>query len=215
MYGDGSQTRTFQYVSDVVEGLVRLMNSDYVLPVNMAGPDRHTIMDFAKIIQRLVGGTTSIVTKPARQDDPKQRQPDISRAVRYLGWQHKVPLEEGIKRTIKYYRSELQKPPTPVPREVTAPHSTRFRQKPPRLNSPNRVSPGEVSGFAVLCACYTVRPACRLHTRSLLVLCVCVGELSSPCDTRSVFRVSLRVAQWWRFETETGSRPGRQDESRD
>nr|KAG5699073.1 hypothetical protein BaRGS_017756 [Batillaria attramentaria] len=56
MYGDGSQTRTFQYVSDVVEGLVRLMNSDYVLPVNMAGPDRHTIMDFAKIIQRLVGG---------------------------------------------------------------------------------------------------------------------------------------------------------------
>ncbi|XP_033759789.1 LOW QUALITY PROTEIN: UDP-glucuronic acid decarboxylase 1-like [Pecten maximus] len=86
VYGDGNQTRSFQYVSDLVDGLVKLMNGNYSLPVNLGNPDEHTILDFAKIIKNLIGGESKIVHKPIMQDDPKKRKPDITKAREYLNW---------------------------------------------------------------------------------------------------------------------------------
>ncbi|KAL3847103.1 hypothetical protein ACJMK2_018033 [Sinanodonta woodiana] len=108
VYGEGKQTRSFQYVTDLVEGLVALMNSNYSQPVNLGNPDEHTIMDFADIIKRLVGGDSKVVNKPAMQDDPRKRKPDISRAKLYLNWEPKVQLEVGINKTIEYFRNELK-----------------------------------------------------------------------------------------------------------
>ncbi|KAK3610899.1 hypothetical protein CHS0354_000080 [Potamilus streckersoni] len=108
VYGEGTQTRSFQYVTDLVEGLVALMNSNYSQPVNLGNPDEHTIMDFADIIKRLVGGDSKVVNKPAMQDDPRKRKPDISRAKLYLNWEPKVQLEVGINKTIEYFRNELK-----------------------------------------------------------------------------------------------------------
>ncbi|KAK7090324.1 UDP-glucuronic acid decarboxylase 1-like [Littorina saxatilis] len=107
VYGDGTQTRSFQYVTDLVDGLVKLMASNYSMPVNLGNPDEHTIMDFAHIIRGLVKGSSKIVRRPAMQDDPRRRRPDITRAKKLLNWEPKVPMTLGINLTIEYFRNEL------------------------------------------------------------------------------------------------------------
>ncbi|XP_046423409.1 UDP-glucuronic acid decarboxylase 1 isoform X2 [Neodiprion virginianus] len=109
IYGNGKQTRSFQYVSDLVDGLVALMGSNYTLPVNIGNPIEHTIEEFASMIKELVGGTSKIVELAAVEDDPQRRKPDISRAKKYLDWEPKVPLSEGLEQTVAYFRKELQR----------------------------------------------------------------------------------------------------------
>jgi dTDP-glucose 4,6-dehydratase len=104
VFGDGSQTRSFCFVSDLIEGIYRLLLSDVVDPVNIGNPAEMTVMQFAKTIQRATGSTSTIVHKPLPTDDPKQRRPDISRAKRLLGWEPKISLDEGIAATIAYFR---------------------------------------------------------------------------------------------------------------
>ncbi len=107
VYGDGSQTRSFCYVSDEIEGIYRLMMSDYNLPVNIGNPEEHTILEFAKIILGITGSSSKIIFKPLPVDDPKQRRPDITKAQEILGWEPKVSLEQGLKETIKYFKDML------------------------------------------------------------------------------------------------------------
>ncbi|KAG0440899.1 hypothetical protein HPB47_016137 [Ixodes persulcatus] len=109
IYGSGKQTRSFQYVSDLVDGLVSLMNSSYTQPVNLGNPHEHTIEDFAKIIKTLVGGTSKIVYTDKVEDDPQRRKPDITRAKTELKWEPKVELQDGLKKTVEYFREELNK----------------------------------------------------------------------------------------------------------
>ncbi|MCA8953171.1 MAG: SDR family oxidoreductase, partial [Planctomycetes bacterium] len=105
VFGDGSQTRSFCYVDDLVEGIWRLLHSDYPYPVNIGNPDEITILQFAEEIIKLTGTTQKIVRKPLPKDDPTQRQPDIARARRLLGWEPTVALRQGLERTISYFRS--------------------------------------------------------------------------------------------------------------
>ncbi len=105
VYGDGSQTRSFCYVSDEVEGIYRLMMSDYDLPVNIGNTEEHTILEFAKIIINITGSKSKIVYKDLPVDDPKQRRPDITKARKILKWEPKVSLEEGLNETIKYFKN--------------------------------------------------------------------------------------------------------------
>jgi dTDP-glucose 4,6-dehydratase len=107
VYGDGSQTRSFCYVSDLVEGIVRLLRSDYSNPVNCGNPMEVTILEFAKRIKALTKSKSEIVFRPLPEDDPKVRQPDITRARKLLGWEPKVGLEEGLKHTIDYFRGKV------------------------------------------------------------------------------------------------------------
>jgi len=110
VYGDGSQTRSFCYVDDLVEGLVRMMECEkFTGPVNLGNPDEYTILDFAKKIVAMTGSKSKIVHKPLPSDDPTQRQPDITLANENLGWKPKVSVDEGLKRTIEFFRKELSK----------------------------------------------------------------------------------------------------------
>jgi dTDP-glucose 4,6-dehydratase len=115
VFGDGSQTRSFCYVSDLIEGIYRLLMSDYEQPVNIGNPDEISLKDFAEEIIKLTGTTQKIVYKPLPVDDPKQRQPDITRAKAILGWEPKVNRAEGLKITYEYFKSlpveELNKLP--------------------------------------------------------------------------------------------------------
>lgn len=105
VFGDGMQTRSFCYVDDEVEGLYRLLLSDYALPVNIGNPEEITILDFAKEIIKLTGTNQKIVFKPLPQDDPMQREPDISKAKEILGWKPQVSREEGMKKTFEYFKN--------------------------------------------------------------------------------------------------------------
>ena len=105
VFGDGMQTRSFCYVDDEVEGLYRLLLSDYALPINIGNPEEITILDFAKEIVKLTGTEQKIVFKPLPQDDPMQREPDISKAREILGWEPKVSREEGMKKTFEYFKN--------------------------------------------------------------------------------------------------------------
>lgn len=108
VYGDGSQTRSFGYVSDLIEGIWRLAHSDYHEPVNIGNPEERTILEFAQMIKRLTGSSSPIVFREFfTPDDPKQRCPDITRARQILGWEPKVSLEEGLRRTIEYFKARL------------------------------------------------------------------------------------------------------------
>jgi dTDP-glucose 4,6-dehydratase len=107
VFGDGSQTRSFCYVSDLIDGIFRLALSDFHEPVNIGNPAEMTILDFAQKIRALIGSQAQIVFKPLPVDDPRVRQPDISRAKRLLGWQPKVDFESGIRETIGYFRQKL------------------------------------------------------------------------------------------------------------
>jgi UDP-glucuronate decarboxylase len=107
IYGGGQQTRSFQYVSDLVDGLHALMNGDYDMPVNLGNPDEYTIKDFAEYVQTLTKSESKIVNLPHTEDDPSQRKPDISTAKKQLGWQPKVKVEEGLKKTIDYFQAVI------------------------------------------------------------------------------------------------------------
>ena len=113
VFGDGSQTRSFTYIDDQVEGIYRLLMSDYVEPVNIGNPDETTILEFAQEIIKLTGTGQKIIYKELPKDDPLQRQPDISRAKEILGWEPKVHRSEGLKKVFEYFKSlspeELQK----------------------------------------------------------------------------------------------------------
>jgi UDP-glucuronate decarboxylase len=104
VYGEGTQTRSFCYVSDLVEGLIRLMNGEFIGPINLGNPGEYTILELAQKIQAMVNPDAEIIFKPLPQDDPKQRQPDITRAQTHLGWEPTIPLEEGLKLTIEDFR---------------------------------------------------------------------------------------------------------------
>lgn len=104
VYGDGSQTRSFCYVDDLVEGIVRLMEVDYAGPVNLGNPEEYTVLELARLVKEITHSPSEIVFKPLPQDDPKQRRPDISLARRLLGWEPRVPVREGLLRTITYFR---------------------------------------------------------------------------------------------------------------
>jgi dTDP-glucose 4,6-dehydratase len=106
VFGDGSQTRSFCYISDLVDGIIRLMHSKENDPVNIGNPQEMTIEQMAKLIIEMTGSQSRIVYKPLPTDDPKVRQPDISRARTLLGWEPKVPLEQGLGRTIDYFREK-------------------------------------------------------------------------------------------------------------
>ena len=108
VYGDGSQTRSFCYVDDLIEGFVRLMNQEKTVgPVNIGNPGEFTMLELAELVLKKVGGKSKITNLPLPADDPKQRRPDISLAKEMLGWEPKVPLEEGLNRTIDYFRQAI------------------------------------------------------------------------------------------------------------
>ncbi|GIX46168.1 MAG: epimerase [Candidatus Tectimicrobiota bacterium] len=107
VFGDGRQTRSFCYVADMVEGLYRLMHANVTEPVNLGNPEEMTILEFAHLVRSLTGSRSEIIFKPLPVDDPRIRQPDISRARRLLGWEPRTPLPEGLQRTIDYFRQVL------------------------------------------------------------------------------------------------------------
>jgi UDP-glucuronate decarboxylase len=109
IYGDGSQTRSFCYVDDLVSGFMRLMESDkdMVGPINMGNPGEFTMIELAETVLRLTGSKAKMVFLPLPMDDPKQRRPDVTLAEEYLGWKPTIQLEEGLKHTIEYFRNRL------------------------------------------------------------------------------------------------------------
>jgi dTDP-glucose 4,6-dehydratase len=113
VFGDGSQTRSFCYIDDQVEGIYRLLMSDYTDPINIGNPHETTIKEFAEEIIKLTGTDQKIIYRPLPQDDPMQREPDIGRAKEILGWEPKVNRAEGLKKVYEYFKSlspeELQK----------------------------------------------------------------------------------------------------------
>ena len=108
VYGDGSQTRSFCYVSDLVEGLIRLMNGEHKGPVNLGNPDEYTILELAQAIQNKVNPETALKFEPLPQDDPRRRKPDSTRAKTWLSWEPKVPLASGLDLTIQDFRQRLE-----------------------------------------------------------------------------------------------------------
>ncbi|MCX2739659.1 UDP-glucuronic acid decarboxylase family protein [Pontibacter anaerobius] len=110
IFGDGSQTRSFCYVDDLVEGIYRLLLSDYHLPVNVGNPSEITIREFAEEICRLTGAELKVDYQPLPKDDPQQRQPDITKAKELLGWEPRVDRAEGLKRTLEYFREKILTP---------------------------------------------------------------------------------------------------------
>jgi dTDP-glucose 4,6-dehydratase len=106
-YGDGSQTRSFCYVDDLIEGIKRLLYSEEAGPVNLGNPEEITILDFAKEIIRLTGSKSKIIFTPLPQNDPKVRQPDITKAKKILGWQPMITRQEGLKKTLRYFEEKL------------------------------------------------------------------------------------------------------------
>ncbi len=109
VFGDGSQTRSFCYVDDLVEGIYRLLLSDYDLPVNIGNPAEITLLQFAEEIIALTGSKQKIIYMPLPKDDPKQRKPDITKAQKLLGWEPKVGRAEGLKITYEYFKQALHK----------------------------------------------------------------------------------------------------------
>ena len=120
VFGDGSQTRSFCYVDDLIEGIYRLLLSDYDMPVNIGNPNEISLKDFAEEILALTGNKVKIVYKPLPIDDPKQRQPNISKAKSILGWEPKVDRKEGLKITYDYFRSLPEEEWTRLPKEFAS-----------------------------------------------------------------------------------------------
>ena len=111
IYGDGQQTRSFQYVSDLIEGMIRMMDTpdDFTGPVNLGNPGEFTMLELAEKVIKKIGGKSKIVFRPLPSDDPKMRRPDITIAKRELGWEPKVPLDEGLDHIIAYFREYLKR----------------------------------------------------------------------------------------------------------
>jgi dTDP-glucose 4,6-dehydratase len=114
VYGDGSQTRSFTYVDDLVEGIRRLLLSDEPEPVNLGNPEEVSILDFAREVRELTGSRSEIVFRPLPQDDPQVRKPDISKARRVLGWEPRVPRKEGLRRTLAYFQARVSSEGVPA-----------------------------------------------------------------------------------------------------
>jgi UDP-glucuronate decarboxylase len=108
IYGEGQQTRSFQYVTDLVEGLHKLMNGEYDQPVNLGNPEEYTVESFATYIQQMTNSKSEIIKLPKSQDDPSQRKPDITTAKREIGWEPVVKVEQGLKKTIDYFARVLE-----------------------------------------------------------------------------------------------------------
>lgn len=108
VYGDGSQTRSFCFATDLVDGIYRLMLSNENLPTNIGNPTEFTVLDFAHLVKKLANSKSEIEFKPLPQDDPKQRRPDITKAREVLGWEPKVPLEDGLAQTLDFFKSRLK-----------------------------------------------------------------------------------------------------------
>ncbi len=115
VFGDGSQTRSFCYVSDLVEGLLRLSESDEAYPVNLGNPVELSILQFAHLIRERFGNSVGIEHRPLPSDDPKIRRPDIAKAKRLLGWEPAVSLEEGLTATIQFFRERLERDSSRAP----------------------------------------------------------------------------------------------------
>ena len=111
IYGDGQQTRSFQYVSDLIEGMIRMMDTpdDFTGPVNLGNPGEFTMLELAEKVLQKIGGKSKIVYRPLPSDDPKMRRPDISKAKSELGWEPKVTLDEGLDHIIQYFREYLKR----------------------------------------------------------------------------------------------------------
>ena len=105
VFGDGSQTRSFCYVDDLIEGIYRLLMSEYHKPVNIGNPDEISLKDFAEEVLSITGAAVKIIYKPLPEDDPKQRQPDITKAKELLGWEPKISRQEGLKKTLDYFKA--------------------------------------------------------------------------------------------------------------
>ena len=108
IYGDGSQTRSFCYVADLVEGMIRLMNNEHTGPINIGNPGEYTILQLAETVQKMINPDAELTFKPLPQDDPLQRQPDITKAKNLLGWEPTIDLEQGLKLTIEDFRSRIE-----------------------------------------------------------------------------------------------------------
>lgn len=108
VYGDGSQTRSFCYVSDEIEGILRLARSNEHLPTNIGNPAEFTILECARLVLQVTGSQSEIAYQPLPQDDPKQRRPDIQKATRLLGWQPKIDLKTGLQRSLEYFQSRIE-----------------------------------------------------------------------------------------------------------
>jgi dTDP-glucose 4,6-dehydratase len=117
VFGDGSQTRSFCYVDDLVDGIYKLLLSDYSSPVNIGNPNEISLKDFAEEVLKLTGSSVKIVYKDLPVDDPKQRQPDITKAKKLLGWEPKVDRAEGLKKTYDYFKSLPPSEWTKLPKE--------------------------------------------------------------------------------------------------
>ena len=126
IYGEGDQTRSFQFVDDLVEGLIRLMNGNYSQPVNIGNPAEFKVRDFAHLIKELTQSNSTIISLPATKDDPQQRKPDISTAKKYIKWQPVVDVRDGLKKTIEYFRRELEESGEIIP---TGPLASRPQHK--------------------------------------------------------------------------------------
>jgi dTDP-glucose 4,6-dehydratase len=120
VFGNGLQTRSFCYVDDLVEGIYRLLMSDYANPVNIGNPVEISLLEFAEEILKLTGAQSKIIFKPLPVDDPKQRRPDITKAKSILNWEPKVSREEGLKKTYEYFKSLPQEELTKQPKEFTS-----------------------------------------------------------------------------------------------
>jgi dTDP-glucose 4,6-dehydratase len=107
VYGDGTQTRSFCYVDDLIDGIKRLLYSDEAEPINLGNPEEISILDFANEIRDLTGSKSQIIFGPLPQNDPKVRQPDITRAEKVLGWEPNISRREGLKRTLEYFKRKL------------------------------------------------------------------------------------------------------------
>jgi nucleoside-diphosphate-sugar epimerase len=112
IYGQGSQTRSVQYVDDLIEGVVRLMNSEESRPVNIGNPVEYSVKEVAELILELSGGDSPLIYEPLPEDDPKQRCPDISRAREILNWEPEIPAERGLQRTLRFFAELIADPAT-------------------------------------------------------------------------------------------------------
>ncbi|HET7347309.1 MAG TPA: UDP-glucuronic acid decarboxylase family protein [Acidobacteriaceae bacterium] len=110
VYGEGEQTRSFCYVSDEIDGILRLAKNDEHLPVNIGNPEEWTVLECAKAVLRVTGSSSSIAFRPLPQDDPMQRKPDITKARTLLGWEPKIDLETGLRLSLEYFRSQVERP---------------------------------------------------------------------------------------------------------
>jgi dTDP-glucose 4,6-dehydratase len=110
VYGDGSQTRSFCYVSDEIDGFIRLSKSSEHLPVNIGNPNEFTILECAQHVIKVTGSKSKISYEPLPQDDPKQRRPDITKARQLLGWEPKIQLEAGLRMSLDYFKKAVKKP---------------------------------------------------------------------------------------------------------